>query len=443
MPEPMKLKKMDYSVVQQCMHCGMCLPTCPTYQETLDEKNSPRGRIAWMRAIADERLPLDKDFGDEMYYCLGCLACVSACPAGVDYPKLFEAARADVEDAGVLPGKTRQFWRWFTLRFLFLHPRRLRFVGFSLRLWQRSGGEALFRRLRLNRLLPQPFRRLEPRSPRIAGQFSDALIAPVTPARPEERGKVGFLTGCIQDLVYSEVNRDSVSVLSAFGFTVITPRQQVCCGSLHGHNGDMEAARELARRTIDSFDLGEVDFIVSNAGGCGSHLRHYGPLLANDPNYAERAKIWDSKVRDIHELLAATPFPGNPPKQGSAVPVVATYHDSCHLRHGQKVAGAPRLLLDRVSGFQWVPLPEADWCCGSAGIYSITQPDQSEKLLQRKLDWIEATGAKVLATANPGCHLQLENGARERGLAIRVVHPMTLLAESLARNSHQMGQRRI
>lgn len=423
------LKQLDYSVLQQCMHCGMCLPTCPTYDTTKRERNSPRGRIALMRAVADDELAVTRGFAEEMSYCLGCLACQTACPAGVDYADLLETARADIESSGINDAPARSFWRWLTLRFLFMRPHLLKLAGRVLRFYQRSGLEAGVRRHGLTHWLPKNLRRLEPQTPRIAARFSDELIGNCERPPGEVRHRVALLTGCVQDLVFSEINRDTADVLLANGCEVHTPAAQPCCGSLHGHNGEPHLAASLARRMIDILPPGDYDAIITNAGGCGSHLKHYGRLLADDPLYAERACEWDRKVKDIHEWLIEI---------GCRAPLAApvdhittvTYHDSCHLVHGQKVARQPRELLLSIPGVKLVELKEASWCCGSAGIYNITQPEQSALLLNRKIAHIRDTGAAVLATSNPGCHLQIANGIRDAGLSIEILQPVTLLARA-------------
>ncbi len=420
------LRQLDYSVLQQCMHCGMCLPSCPTYDATRRERSSPRGRIALMRAVADGELAVSGVFAEEMSYCLGCLACQTACPAGVDYAQLIETARAEVL-AKRPPTPSARLWRALTMRGLFLRPRLLRWAGRLLRLWQRGGLQAASRRTGLVRLLPADLRRLEPQCPFIAPRFSHQLIRPVERPRGEVRHRVALLTGCVQDLVFSAVNRDTADVLLANGCEVRTPPVQPCCGSLHAHNGETGPARELARRLIDLLPPESLDAIVSNAGGCGNHLRSYGKLLADDPAYAERARLWDSKLRDIHEWLAET---GCRPPGAGLGPLTVTYHDSCHLAHGQKVVRQPRDLLRLIPGLRLVELPEANWCCGSAGIYSITQPAQSEALLRRKVGHIVATGADVLATSNPGCHLQIERGLAAAGSRIALIQPVTLLARA-------------
>jgi glycolate oxidase iron-sulfur subunit len=426
------LRTLDYSVLQQCMHCGMCLPTCPTYDATKLERHSPRGRISLMRAVADGDLEVTQTFADEMSYCLGCLACQTACPAGVNYAELFETARSDIERADLPQRPTRRFWRALTLRGLFMHPRAMRAAGAGLRLYQKAGLDQLARRFGLVRLMPPALRRLEPQTPRIAPAFSNRVIRPRESPAAEPRYRVAMLTGCIQDLVFSDINRDTVDVLLANGCAVDTPPLQPCCGSLHAHNGELDLARQLARRMIDLMPPDRYDAIHTNAGGCGSHLRHYGALLDGDPVYRDRAHAWDRKLRDIHEWLveidcrapSASPFD---------TPVTLTYHESCHLTHGQKVTRQPRALLRLLPGTSLTELPEATWCCGSAGVYAITQPEQATSLLERKTRNIVGTQATVVATANPGCHLQIARGLAAAGAPVEVAHPISLLAAAYRR----------
>ena len=422
------LKDLDYSVVQQCMHCGLCLPTCPTYDATLHERHSPRGRIALMRAIADNRLEPTQTFGEEMYFCLGCLACMTACPAGVNYAELFERARAEVERLHLLDTPMRRFIRTVTIKWLFMDLRRLRFFARLIRFYERSGLQSLVRRSGILKLVPKRLRELEAMTPEIAPRFSAELIPEVTPAYGEKRYRVAMLTGCAQDVLFSDVNRDTVEVLAANGCEVITPRNQNCCGSLHAHNGELDLARELARRNIDQIPPEEFDAIITNAGGCGSHLKHYDHLLADDPRYAERARLWSQKVKDVHEWLD---FIGVRPPNVPAEPKLrVTYHDSCHLAHGQGILEQPRRLLRLIPYVELIELPESTWCCGSAGIYNIIQPEMANRLLERKLANIQKTGAEIVAAANTGCQLQLILGVRKHQWPIQVVHPMTLLAEA-------------
>lgn len=424
------LRDMDYSVVQQCMHCGMCLPTCPTYVETKLERHGPRGRIALMRAVADGKLDVSRAFSEEMYYCLGCLACQTACPAGVDYARLFETARAEIESHGKLVNGERDFWRWLALKTIFQRPWLLRLVGRFLWLYQVTGLQSAIRKSGLLRFLPANLRKLEPQTPVVCQKFSHQLIREQEVPRGEARFRVGLLTGCVQDLVFSDINRDTADVLLENGCEVFTPHGQVCCGSLHAHNGEPELAAQLARKLIRMFEPGKLDAIISNAGGCGSHLKHFSALLGDDPEFAALAEIWDSKVRDIHEWLVEIGF-RKPEAAAFDQPQSATYHESCHLCHGQKVVGQPREVLRSIPGLELLELVESNWCCGSAGIYNITQPETAAKLQDRKVEHVLDTGAGLVATSNPGCHLQLLNGLRGGGTtSVDVTQPVSLLAKA-------------
>ncbi len=423
---PSHLRGLDYSVLQQCMHCGLCLPTCPTYDATKVERHSPRGRIALMRAVADGQMEMTKTFAEEMYFCLGCLACMTACPAGVNYAELFEHARAEAETGGTLRSPKRNLIRAFTVSWLFMDLSRLRLAGRALRLYQRLGFQTLLRRSGVLNLLPRRLRQLEALTPAIQPRFSADLIPPITPAIGSRKYRVAMLVGCAQDLIFSDINRDTVEVLARNGCEVMTPPEQFCCGSLQAHNGEWELAQQLARKQLAQFPPEQFDAIITNAGGCGSHLKHYGRLLADDPVFRERAALWDRKVKDIHEWLVEIGL-RPPPK---APPQTVTYHESCHLSHGQKIVMQPRQILGAIPNLTLVDLPESSWCCGSAGIYNIIQPEMAGELLNRKLKHVQSTGAATVATANPGCLLQLINGAKQKALNLRVVHPITLLAEA-------------
>jgi glycolate oxidase iron-sulfur subunit len=378
-----RLQQLDYSILQQCIHCGLCLPTCPTYEATKHETSSPRGRIALMRAVADGNLSADsRQFADEMYFCLGCLACETACPAGVNYAGMLEHARAEVGLRGA----------WI-LRWLFTKPARLRAVAKLLRIKIPAA------------ILPGRLRELYELRPRIGRQFSFDLIREVE--RPAVvRYRVGLLTGCVQDVVYADVNRDTVDVLLANGCEVVTPRAQVCCGSVLAHNGETDLARQLVQLNQDAFR--DVDVIIVNSAGCGSFMKHHM-----------------EKVQDVSEFLAGIGLTAPKPLKARV-----TYHDACHLVHGQKISQPPRDLLRAIPGLELIDLAEATWCCGSAGIYNITQPEMSMALLERKMKHIAATGAQIVATGNPGCIGQLRYGAKRFGVNVAVLHPVTLLARA-------------
>ncbi len=426
--EPSPLKSLDYSVLQQCIHCGLCLPTCPTYLETGKERNSPRGRISLMRAIADDDMETSRGFADEMSYCLGCLACTTACPAGVDYGTLFEAARAEAERSGAAATPGRSFIRFVTLRFLLFRPWALHLLGRILRLCEASGLRALIRRSGIFALLPKRIGELERQMLPIRRHYSEEIISGVERPRGETRYRVAVLTGCIQDIAFSDVNRATVDVLLENGCEVATPRAQSCCGSLHVHNGDLETARELARRQLDSVDPTLFDAVISNSAGCGSHLKRYGHFLAGDRVYARRAAEWSAKVRDISEWLVEIGF--RVPRSAAA-PTIVTYHEACHLCHGQRITAQPREILRSIPGLELRECVEATMCCGSAGVYSLTQPGTAAWLRDRKVGHIRSTGAHIVSTANPGCQIQIQQGLSIDGKPLlRVVHPIVLLAEA-------------
>jgi glycolate oxidase iron-sulfur subunit len=364
-----------------------------------------------------------------MYFCLGCLACMTGCPAGVEYSQLFETSRAMVEESAVLGNPTRHWTRRLLLKGLFTRPRLLRLIGRLLYLYQTTGLQELFRRLDFIKLLPSRVQQLEPQTPTVQAKFSHQLIAPIErPRSGQIRYRVGLLTGCVQDLVFSNVNRDTADVLLANGCEVHTPPIQFCCGSLHGHNGEAETSRALARRNLDRFDVEGSNAIITNAAGCGSHLKTYGRLLADDKVYADRAAIWSRKCKDVSEFLVEIGFRA-PTAAPANLPIdKLTYHEACHLCHGQKITAQPRRILKSIPGMKLAELGESTWCCGSAGIYNIIQPEMSQQLLSRKLSHIAKTGATIVATGNPGCHLQIENGAKAEGANLQVLHPVTLLA---------------
>jgi glycolate oxidase iron-sulfur subunit len=312
-----------------------------------------------------------------------------------------------------------------TLRWMFTHPQTLRTAGRLVWLYQASGLEFVARKLKLTRLLPTRLRALEPLTPRVQRHFSDTLIRPVeTP--PNQKYRVGLLTGCVQDLAFSQVNRDTADVLLANGCEVVTPRAQFCCGSIHAHNGELELAKQMARCNLRAFDLERLDAVITNAAGCGTHLKNYGHLLQDDPGFADRAKQWSSKIRDIHEWLVEIGIRAPTTRISQKV----TYHEACHLCHGQKITRQPRQVLKAVPGLELVELPESTWCCGSAGVYNITQPEMSQKLLQRKMANIGKTAAQIVASANPGCSVQLQAGVRDSGLKLKIAHPISLLAQA-------------
>jgi glycolate oxidase iron-sulfur subunit len=416
----------DYGAILACIHCGLCLPTCPTYDLTGEERHSPRGRIQMMRSIADGKMELDEAFADSLDFCLGCYACETACPAGVDYSALFEASRDAIEDRREAQGEVPWIKR-VLLRHVFPHPRRLKALARLLRLGRRSGLQGLgVRSGLLGRLAPR-LAALEPMAPEVSPRFSDQLIAEVERPDGPVHHRVALLTGCVMNVAFAEVNRMTADLLLACGCEVHRPPAQTCCGSLHGHNGDLETARALARRNIAAFGealpLEELDAIVVNAAGCGAFMKEYGHVLADDAAWAERAAAFTRKVRDVSEFLAGIQRPA--PQH--AVPMTATVHDACHLAHAQGITHEPRLLLADVPGLVLTPLPDATRCCGSAGIYNILQPEAAQTLGEQKLAAVRTTGADAVVTGNPGCALQISAMARQAGHPVAVLHPVEVL----------------
>jgi glycolate oxidase iron-sulfur subunit len=400
--------------LRACVHCGICLPQCPTYRALGEEMDSPRGRVYLIRAAAEGRIDLTATMARHLDLCLGCRACETACPSGVPFGRLLEAARGQLARRGVLaPTRDRG-----TLRFIldvFPHPGRLGPMLRALRLYQRSRVQAMVRGLGLL----APFRKLRamdallPRVPAPSAPLPE-LIA----ARGPRRGRAGLLLGCAQRFFYPDVNADTARLLAAAGYDVVVPGGQECCGALHLHAGRLDEFRAMGRRLMPAFD--DVDVVVSNAAGCGSALKEYGHWLPEDA-----ARLFSERVRDISEVLAGCDLPLRP------LPETVTYHDACHLAHGQKVRAEPRELLRRIPALVLVDLPDSELCCGSAGVYNLLEPEMAAELGRGKVACIRETGARVVAAGNPGCLMQIRRHCREAGLAVEVVHPVTLLARAL------------
>jgi glycolate oxidase iron-sulfur subunit len=418
--------ELEYDKLLKCVHCGFCLPTCPTYAETGLETDSPRGRIYLIKALADGRVALSDTATRHLQLCLDCRACETACPAGVEYGHLIEATRAEMERQR--PGSPlRRLVRRLALTILLPSPLALRVLASSLRLYQRSGLQALVRKSGLLRLFPESLGASEALLP-VLPPGGGAPLPDVMPARGPRVARAGFLHGCVQDVVFRRQNLSTLALLARNGVEVVVARAQRCCGALHAHAGEPAQARALARENIAAFERAEVDTVVVNAAGCGAHLKNYGHLLQDDPAWAERARAFSRVVADVTEVLARRPLRGPLGPLGLRV----TYHDPCHLAHGQRVRAAPRALLAAIPGLTVVDLRESEMCCGSAGIYNLTEPAMAARLLERKVGHLAATGAEAVVTANPGCILQMAAGVRRRGLPMRVLHIVELLDEAYA-----------
>ncbi|HZV95609.1 MAG TPA: heterodisulfide reductase-related iron-sulfur binding cluster [Candidatus Nitrosocosmicus sp.] len=422
---PLRLHGHDVEGVNQCVHCGLCLAYCPTFSILGTEMDSPRGRIFLIKSMAEGRIGLTDSAAAHLDLCLGCRACETVCPSGVPYGQLIEAARADIERQRP-GGPLRRLFRWVNFSVLLPHPRLLSLAAAGLRFYQVSGLQRLVRASGVLRLLPGPLASWEPLLPSIPAAADRAPLPAVTPADGVKRATVGLLTGCVQQVAFGPQNRATARVLARNGVEVIAPHTQSCCGALHAHGGEHDTALELARKTIIAFESAGVEQVVVNTSGCGAHMKAYGTLLADDPKWAERARRFAGRVSDISEFLAREPLRG--PLRPLARTV--TYHDPCHVAHGQKIRKEPRALLHQIPGLTVKELHEADWCCGSAGTYNLTQPEMAGQLQRRKIENIRATGAEAVITANPGCIIQIQQGLAGGARPIRVLHIVELLDEA-------------
>ena len=419
----------DYAASLDCIHCGLCLRTCPTYQLTGRESSSPRGRIHLMRAVAEDRLdPLAPAYGEELEFCLVCRHCESVCPAGVRFGEMMEHARSALAEAAPRPWYQRTA-RWLGFGKVLRSRAALRLAFGALRLLQRSGAVHVAARLAGRRGAALAA------MPAVPPSKERAALPAITPARGTRIGAIAVLEGCVMPELYGRVNRATVAALSAAGLECRTAPGHVCCGALHAHNGELEGARDLARSTIERFDAlrnegGAPLPIAVNSAGCGAHMKAYGHLFADDAAWRERAVRFAARVQDLTEVLAPHAQRLGLELAPRALGKVA-YDDPCHLCHGQRIRKEPRVLLDAVRGLERVELEGSESCCGSAGIYSLLRPADSQAIFAGKAQSLEQSGADVLVTANPGCQLQWESGLAQAGSTKRVMHLAEVLALAL------------
>ena len=426
--EPLlKLSQRTYQRAQQCVHCGLCLPACPTYTQNGLEADSPRGRIYLMKAMADGRIEPSDSVLHHLDLCLDCRACETACPSGVVYHELIEETRAKLR-----PLHKRSFSErtveWITFEVM-TRPTLLKLALLKPRLLQRLGlwgffsalaGKLLGPRLgKMQQMLPEKGA-LWPR--RLAEFYPSTAAADSAPRA--KKLTVGFMPGCVGSVMFNDVNRKAIELLQHLGCDVRVPRSQGCCGAIHHHGGRPDVAAEKAKRNIEAFS--KCDRVVNTIAGCGAMLKEYGHLLHDDPHWSDRAREFDGKSRDISELIAEL----DPPPPRHRVERTVTYHDACHLAHAQKVREQPRKLLTRIEGLTLVPLPETEMCCGAAGTYNLMHPQMSQELGQRKVAHIRSTGAQVCVTGNVGCAMQIESEARRTGAEMKVLHPVELLHQA-------------
>ncbi|MBB6638386.1 (Fe-S)-binding protein [Cohnella thailandensis] len=426
------------------MRCGFCLPACPTFRETGLEAESPRGRIALMKATVDDVMEPDVPFEEQMSHCLGCRACEPACPADVKYGRLIEQARDAIE----LHTKQHRGWvkgvRKLVFQGLFPHPKRMELLGKGLKLYQRSGLRAVVRKTNATKLLPKQLGDMERILPDVAGKGVAKTLGTRIAAKGERVGTVGLFRGCLMDAMFSETNRKTAELLSEAGFDVVIPEAQNCCGALHAHSGETEQAKELAKRNIRAFREAGVDAIVSNAGGCGAILVEYDHLLHEEPEWLEEAQWFANRTKDISSILwnEGRTLPFAKQTGSGAEPVKVTYQDSCHLKNVMKGGAAPRKLLDSLPGVELVEMKDAGSCCGSAGIYNITQPDMANRLLEKKMDDANSTTAHYIVTSNPGCLLQMKLGIERHAndKRMQAVHIVDFLHERIEHSNRPIDK---
>ena len=419
---PLALHGLSVEGVNSCVHCGLCLASCPTFSELGTEMDSPRGRIFTIKALAEGRMSLTDSAVEHLELWLDCRACETVCPAGVPYGRLIEAAKAEIERQRP-GGIVRRGFRWLNFGILLGNPRVLRLAAAGLRFYQASGLQTLVRWSGIVKRLPGTLAAWEALLPPLPSAAERAPLPPLVPAEGARRARVALLTGCVQSVVFGAHNRATARILAKNGCEVVVPPEQGCCGALNAHGGDHARAVEMAKRTIEVFEATRVDAVIVNTSGCGAHMKAYGALLAPDPAWAERAQRFATSVQDLTEFLAKVPLRG----PLAPVAMTVTYHDPCHVVHGQKIRKEPRQLLAQVPELRVVDLVESDWCCGSAGIYNLTQPEMASRLLARKVTHVLDTGAAAVVTANPGCILQIQQGLRARGRELPVMHIVEIL----------------
>jgi len=416
---------LDKAIIDTCVHCGFCLSACPTYQSWGEEMDSPRGRIYLMKGVAEGKLALDQTVVRHIDACLGCMGCVTACPSGVKYDALIEQMRAEIESRHPRSAVDRLFRSLIFA--LFPHPLRLR-IGVALQLvYVKTGLRWLVHAVRLHRLLPRRLRQLEALMPEVRPALLTASLPTFSPAQGTRRSRVALIAGCVQRVYFPEVNEATVRVLNAEGCEVVIPSGQGCCGALSVHAGREDEAKRFARAIIERFEREQVDAIIINAAGCGSTLKEYGRLFAGDEQWEKRAAAFSARVRDATEFLAGL----EPVAERHPIEARIAYHDACHLAHAQRVRSQPRALLRGIPGVQLLDVPDSDHCCGSAGIYNLLQPESAREIGARKVNNVLSTGAQVLASANPGCTLQIQMLLRERGIRLPAAHPMEILDASI------------
>ncbi|QED47656.1 (Fe-S)-binding protein [Cytobacillus dafuensis] len=427
-------KRMDENELLNCMRCGFCLPTCPTYIESgFQESHSPRGRIALMKAVVDGLIEPDEDFERSLNMCLGCRACEPVCPSGVNYGHLLEEAR-DIINQNKKHSFSAKLVRNTVFKGLFPYQSRMRTMTSLLSIYQQTGIQKIVQKSGMLKLFPESLTTMEKILPKVPNSKEMRQRPDQLEPLGVKKKKVAFFSGCLMDTMFMKTNDATMKLLQIVGCEIVIPKTQTCCGALHAHSGEKNDAKELAKKNISAFEETDVDYIITNAGGCGAFLIDYDHLLKDDPNWSDRAIAFSKKLKDISSILVELDFHK---KELSLPSQIITYQDSCHLRNVMKTTAEPRMLLKAIQGSTYIEMKNAESCCGSAGIYNIVESEMSMKILDTKMVNVKEANAKTIVTANPGCLLQMKLGIEREGLTrnMRAVHIVDLLLEAVGENS--------
>lgn len=414
----------DETVLNSCIHCGLCLSVCPTYEMTKNERSSPRGRISLIKSAAKGDIEITKLFAEEMDFCLDCQACMTACPAGVQYGIMVESARVETSRVG-----HTSFLRKYILKYIIPNKTILSIAILLLNFYNRSGLQKFFTGTGILKFISKDLPEIQKLSPSVIGKSGTRLLKDyygnkevIAPVSNVIKYKTAFHSGCIMDVMFGDINKDTVDLLSKTGCSVYIPNGQICCGSLHAHNGDFDTAKKLARKNIDAFEADKYDWLVSNSAGCGAFMKEYKLFLKDDPVYRSKAIVFSSKVKDVTEFFAER----EDVKYRDTSDEI-TYHDACHLVHSQKVFNDPRKVFSSIPGLKVHELEESTWCCGSAGIYNVVRYQDSLRILERKMKNLALNKSSIVVTGNPGCMAQLKYGSEKFNVNKKVIHTATFL----------------
>lgn len=416
-----EMDKPSADIIDDCVHCGFCLAACPTYLETGNELDSPRGRIYLMNSASKGEIPLEGSLVKHLDTCLGCLACEPACPSGVKYGSLIEAGRSQI-DRRYERSAFDKFYRSMIFT-LFPYNQRMKLMLPIFYVYQKLGLRSLVQSSGIIGMISKKLEKMEEMLPDVESPTFPRELSELIPAKGKQRYRVAMLTGCVQSVFFSKTNEATARVLAENGCEVLVPQNQSCCGALSVHSGRLSEGRDFAKLTIKTFEELDVDAIVINSAGCGSTMKEYGEILKDDPEYADRAQALSEKTKDVMEFLAEIGLEG----KLKDLNIKVTYQDACHIGHAQRIKEQPREVIKQIPGLEFIEMPESDLCCGSAGIYNLVQPEMSQNLLERKMSNVRQNKVDYLVAGNPGCLLQIQKGIKNNGLNIKTAHPIELL----------------